>query len=125
MHVSSWVDSITIFIFSKQKYRMHKRHILPKEEDRRWPNQRDIMQRSYYVPRPTMAYPPYHSNHAIAPAPIYPMWGQPGSQPAGVQMWAPPNYHLLQPFPGVLFLIRSKLICVLPLFYKPTFISAS
>ncbi|XP_028762623.1 two-component response regulator-like APRR2, partial [Neltuma alba] len=71
-----------------QKYRMHKRHILPKEEDRRWPNQRDIMQRSYYVPRPIMAYPQYHSNHTLSPAPMYPMWGQPGSQPAGVQMWA-------------------------------------
>lgn len=84
-----------------QKYRMHKRHILPKEEDRRWPNQRDIMQRSHYVSRPTMAYPPYHSNHTLSPAPIYPMWGQPGSQPAGMQMWGPPNYHIWQPFPGM------------------------
>lgn len=88
---------------------MHRRHILPKEEDPRWPHQRDMMQRSYYAPRPIMAIPPYHSNHTLSRAPMYPMWGQPGNQPAGVQMWAPPDYHLWQPteswhwkpFPGV------------------------
>ncbi|XP_054824678.1 two-component response regulator-like APRR2 isoform X2 [Prosopis cineraria] len=84
-----------------QKYRMHKRHILPKEEDRRWSNQRDIVQGNYYVPRPIMAFPQYHANHTLSPAPLYPIWGQPGGQPAGVQMWGPSNYHLWQPFPGM------------------------
>ncbi|XP_015896804.2 two-component response regulator-like APRR2 [Ziziphus jujuba] len=82
-----------------QKYRMHKRHILPKEEDRRWPHHRDPMQRNYYPHKPIMAFPPYHSSHALAMPPIYPMWGQPGGHPASVQMWQtpPPNYNPWQP----------------------------
>ncbi|MCI28917.1 two-component response regulator-like APRR2-like, partial [Trifolium medium] len=28
--------------------------------------------------------------------PVYPMWGQPGSQTAGVPIWAPPGYPLWQ-----------------------------
>uniref|UniRef100_A0A2N9HU22 Two-component response regulator-like APRR2 n=1 Tax=Fagus sylvatica TaxID=28930 RepID=A0A2N9HU22_FAGSY len=77
-----------------QKYRMHRRHILPKEEERRWPRHRDVMQRSYYPQRPIMAFPPYHSNHT---APVYPIWGQPGSHPAGVHMWGPRGYPAWQP----------------------------
>ncbi|XP_061359671.1 two-component response regulator-like APRR2 isoform X2 [Gastrolobium bilobum] len=92
-----------------QKYRMHKRQILPKEGGRKWPNQRDSMQRSYCLQRPIMAYPPYHSNHTPSLAPVYPMWGQPGSQMAGMQIWGSPGYPLWQPteswhwkpFPGV------------------------
>ncbi|TKY70733.1 Two-component response regulator APRR2 [Spatholobus suberectus] len=92
-----------------QKYRIHKRQSAPGEEDRKWHNQRDIMQGSYYLQRPIMAYPPYHSNHTLSPAPIYPMWGQPGSQTAGVQIWGPPGYPLWhpteswhwKPYPGV------------------------
>ncbi|KAF3449486.1 hypothetical protein FNV43_RR10214 [Rhamnella rubrinervis] len=81
-----------------QKYRMHKRHILPKDEDRRWPNPRDPMQRNYCPQKPIMAYPPYHSNHALPIPSIYPMWGQPpGSHPASVQMWGPPSYPPWQP----------------------------
>lgn len=76
---------------------MHKRHVLPKEEDRRRAHQRDIMQPSYYPPRPIMAIPSYHSNHTLSPAPMYPMWPQPGNQPAGVQMWGTPDYRLWQP----------------------------
>ncbi|KAL5099085.1 hypothetical protein RYX36_003412 [Vicia faba] len=81
-----------------QKYRMHKRQMLHADEDRKWPNQRDPMQRNYCMQRPIMAYPPYHSNHTYPPAPIYPMWGQPGSQIAGVPIWAPPppGYPLWQ-----------------------------
>ena len=76
---------------------MHKRQILPKEDDRRWPHQKDPIQRSYYVQRPIMAFPPYHSNHTLSPAPVYPVWGQSGSQPAGVQMWGPPGYPVWRP----------------------------
>lgn len=80
-----------------QKYRMHKRHILPKEDDRRWPHPRDLMQRSYYPHRPIMAFPSYHSNHTLSPAPIYPTWGPPGGHPAGVPMWGSPGYPTWQP----------------------------
>ncbi|KAK8471725.1 hypothetical protein PHAVU_002G004800 [Phaseolus vulgaris] len=80
-----------------QKYRIHKRQSAPGEEDRKWHNQRDAMQRSFYLQRPIMAYPSYHSNQTLSPAPIYPMWGQPGSQMAGVQMWGSPAYPLWHP----------------------------
>jgi hypothetical protein len=67
--------------------------------------------------RPIMAYPPYHSNHTFPPAPAYPMWGQHGSQTAGVPIWSPPGYPLWQPTeswhwkpypPGVIFLSEIK-----------------
>lgn len=97
---------------------MHKRHILPKEEDRRWPHHRDPMQRNYYPHKPIMAFPPYHSSHALAMPPIYPMWGQPGGHPASVQMWQtpPPNYNPWQPteswhwkpYTGVIFPILKN-----------------
>ena len=65
-----------------------------------------------------MAYPPYHSNHTLSPAPIYPMWGQPGSQTAGVQIWGHPGYHIWhpteschwKPYQGVFFLFRTKFL---------------
>ncbi|OIW10317.1 hypothetical protein TanjilG_28068 [Lupinus angustifolius] len=92
-----------------QKYRMHNRHILPKEEGRKWLNQRDPMQRSYCLQRPIMTFPPYHSNHTLSPAPTYSMWGQPHCQMPGMQIWSPPGYPLWQPteslhwkpFPGM------------------------
>ncbi|WJX89335.1 Two-component response regulator-like [Trifolium repens] len=81
-----------------QKYRMHKRHILPKQEDRKWLNQRDPTQRSYCIQRPIMPGPPsYYSNHTLPPPPLYPMWGQPGTQTAGMQVWSPSAYPLWQP----------------------------
>ncbi|CAN1173749.1 Two-component response regulator-like APRR2 [Linum perenne] len=76
-----------------QKYRMHRRHILPKEDERSWPQKpKDQPRRSFYVQKPIMAYPPYHhqqhSNHG------YPMWGAAvaagNHPPPGVQMWGPP-----------------------------------
>ncbi|XP_057976673.1 two-component response regulator-like APRR2 isoform X2 [Malania oleifera] len=81
-----------------QKYRMHRRHILPKEDDRRWPNPRDPMQRSYHHPhKPIMAFPPYHSTHVFPTGQIYPVWGQPSSQPTSVQMWGAQGYPAWQP----------------------------
>ncbi|KAF2316311.1 hypothetical protein GH714_041652 [Hevea brasiliensis] len=47
-----------------RKYRMHRRHILPKEDDRRWSQQRDPVQRSYSQHKPIMAYP-LHPNHTF------------------------------------------------------------
>ncbi|KAJ8754311.1 hypothetical protein K2173_002762 [Erythroxylum novogranatense] len=80
-----------------QKYRLHRRHILPKEDDRRWQRQGDQLQRSYYLQKPIMAYPPYHSNHSLPPSPFFPMWGAATSHPAGVQMWGPSGYPLWPP----------------------------
>lgn len=75
-----------------QKYRMHRRHILPKEDERQWTQHRDQVQRSYYPHKPIMAYPPYHSNHALPPGPAYPIWGATGSHTAGLHFWGPPGY---------------------------------
>ncbi|XWS38710.1 hypothetical protein CRYUN_Cryun19dG0154400 [Craigia yunnanensis] len=90
-----------------QKYRMHRRHILPKEDDRRWP-QRDQTQRSCYPHKPIMAFPPYHSNHVVPIGQLYPMWGAP-PHPASIQMWGSHGYPPWQPteswhwkpYPGV------------------------
>lgn len=93
-------------IISKQKYRMHRRHILPKEDDRRW-----SQQRSYYQHKPIMAYPPPHSNHTFQLSPVYPVWGAAAGQPPGVQMWcSSPGYSpwlpseswYWKPYPGVI-----------------------
>ncbi|TYI70074.1 hypothetical protein E1A91_D08G196800v1 [Gossypium mustelinum] len=90
----------------QQKYRMHKRHILPKEDDRRWP-QRDQTQRSCHPHKPIMAFPPYHSN-PVPVGPVYPMWGTP--HPASIQTWGSQGYYhpwqpteswQWKPYPGV------------------------
>ncbi|GLU05453.1 hypothetical protein SLE2022_225540 [Rubroshorea leprosula] len=78
-----------------QKYRMHRRHILPKEEDGRWP-QRDHAPRSYYPHNPIMAFPPYHPNHTLPASQLYPMWGAP-PHPASVHVWGSPGYTPWQP----------------------------
>ncbi|KAL6183580.1 hypothetical protein ACLB2K_044991 [Fragaria x ananassa] len=75
-----------------QKYRMHKRHILPKDEDRRLLHPTDPTQMSYYSHKPIMAFPPYHYNSAVSMPGVYPMWGQPASHPANIQMWGQPSY---------------------------------
>ncbi|XWS62095.1 hypothetical protein CRYUN_Cryun07bG0181800 [Craigia yunnanensis] len=90
-----------------QKYRIHRRHILPKEDDRRWP-QRNQTQRNCYPHKPIMAFPPYHSNHVVSVGPVYPMWGA-HPHPASIQMWGSPGYPPWQPteswhwkpYPGV------------------------
>lgn len=100
---------------------MHRRHILPKEPERRWPRSRDQMQRNYYPQRPIMAYPPYHSNHTLSTAPIYPVWGQPGNQQAGAQVWGQPGYPAWQPtnnwhwnsYPGVIHVFDMTICCLI------------
>ncbi|CAN0908255.1 Two-component response regulator-like APRR2 [Linum grandiflorum] len=98
-----------------QKYRMHRRHILPKEDERRWPQQhKDGTKRSYYLQKPIMAYPPYHSTQAFPPNYVHPMWEVAAAAgthpPPGLQMVGPPGYppwpssteswHW-KPFPGL------------------------
>nr|GMD78305.1 two-component response regulator-like APRR2 [Ipomoea batatas] len=78
-----------------QKYRMHRRQILPKDDAKRWPNPRDSTQRSCFPRDPILAFPPYHSPYSIPSDQYYPAWVQPGSYPGGVQMWGSP-YH----YPG-------------------------
>lgn len=76
-----------------QKYRMHRRHILPKAEERRWPHPRASTQRNYYPYKPVMAYPSYPTaNHTLTHGQVYPMWGQQNGQPPGFPMWGPPGY---------------------------------
>lgn len=77
-----------------QKYRMHRRQLLPKEVERRWPHPqpRDSVQRSYYPHKPIMTFPPYHSNHVAPGGQFCPGWLPPASCPNGLQVWGSPYY---------------------------------
>ncbi|GMI63941.1 hypothetical protein HRI_000063400 [Hibiscus trionum] len=78
-----------------QKYRMHRRHILPKEDGRKW-LQRHKMQSYMYTNKPITAFPPYHSNYVISVGPLYPMWGagaRAPSHPPSIQMWGVQGYY--------------------------------
>ncbi|KAM0044155.1 putative response regulator and transcription factor RR-A-type family [Helianthus debilis subsp. tardiflorus] len=75
-----------------QKYRLHRRHILPKESARKWPQIGHSTPRNYYLQKPVMAYPPpYPSNHPQ----VYPAWPRPpqmyypGWQSSGNWTWNP------------------------------------
>ncbi|KAF5729677.1 two-component response regulator-like APRR2 [Tripterygium wilfordii] len=70
-----------------QKYRIQRRHILPKDDNQRWLHQKDQMQRNYCSYKPIMAFPTYHSNPAPPSGPVYHMWGAPNTHPAPVLMW--------------------------------------
>ncbi|KAK8516277.1 hypothetical protein V6N12_068887 [Hibiscus sabdariffa] len=72
-----------------QKYRMQGRHILPKEDGRKW-LQRQKMHSNIYTNKPIMAFPPYHSNIVVPVSPLYPMWGAPSHPPSIIQMYYPP-----------------------------------
>lgn len=104
---------------SMQKFRMQRRQILPKEDEKRWPRPqpRDSVQRSYYPHKPIMAFPTYQSNHAPATGQFYPPWVAPGSYPNGAHMWGSPYYPGWRPsetwhrtpHPGVIFPSLTKL----------------
>lgn len=103
---------------------MHRRHILPKEGDGRWP-QSDHAPRSYYPHNPIMAFPPYHSNPTLPASQLYPMWGAP-PHPASVHLWGSPGYTPWQPpqsswhwkpYPGV------KLIHLFSFFFLADFMN--
>ncbi|CAH9101346.1 unnamed protein product [Cuscuta epithymum] len=73
-----------------QKYRMHRRHILPKEDERRWLLSRDTTQRTYYPHKqPIMAFPQYHSTNALPARQFYSAWG---CYP-GVHVWGSPCHY--------------------------------
>ncbi|XP_068635495.1 two-component response regulator-like APRR2 isoform X2 [Aristolochia californica] len=79
-----------------QKYRMHKRHIVLKEDDRRWPPHRDSSMNRSHIQRPLMAYPPHHSNYGISTGQIYQVWGHPSCNPS-MPMWGNPRFAAWQP----------------------------
>lgn len=74
-----------------QKYRMHRRQILPKQDERRWLISRDPTQRTGYPHKlPVMAFPQYHhAANALPAGQFYSPWVQPGSYP-GVHVWGSP-----------------------------------
>lgn len=75
-----------------QKYRLQRRHILPKESGRKWPQTRHSTPRNYYPQKPIMAYPPYHSPATH----VYPAWPPQHNYnytPPPPQMWGPPPYY--------------------------------
>ncbi|XP_026406703.1 two-component response regulator-like APRR2 isoform X1 [Papaver somniferum] len=79
-----------------QKYRLNRRHILPKEEDRRWhhPNRHSTPRSNYQQHKPIMAYPSYPpSSH-----PICHVWGHPSSHlpPPTAQTWGHPSFPTWQ-----------------------------
>lgn len=71
---------------------MHRRHILPKENERKWPNPGNSAQRNYYPSKPVMAFPPYPPNHALPGGQIYPALVPPGTYISGIQAWGSPYY---------------------------------
>ncbi|CAN1195639.1 Two-component response regulator-like APRR2 [Linum perenne] len=78
-----------------QKYRMHKRHILPKSDDRRWLQHKDQTKRSYYPHKPPIIHHQQHTNHAFPPNSVYPMWGPPAYSPwtSSTDSWHWKPYH--------------------------------
>ncbi|THU56281.1 hypothetical protein C4D60_Mb11t15630 [Musa balbisiana] len=82
----------------EEKYRMHRRHILPKDQDRRWQPHTDSTARGC-IPRPILAYPPYHPNCGAPTNQIYPVWGHPNYRSHGVQMWGHAGYTAWHPPP--------------------------
>ncbi|KAL8216397.1 hypothetical protein R6Q57_023234 [Mikania cordata] len=79
-----------------QKYRLQRRHILPKDGGRKWPQTRHTIPRNYYPQKPIMAYPPYHPNHTLPPPQVYPAWPPPHNYALPHQMWGPPYYPAWQ-----------------------------
>ncbi|KAF5198547.1 Two-component response regulator-like aprr2 [Thalictrum thalictroides] len=79
-----------------QKYRMQRRHIAPKDEDRRWQHPRDSVQR-VYPQKSIMAYPPYHPNHGFSTNQYYPVWGHPSNHLQNIQMWGHPGFPSWHP----------------------------
>ena len=92
-----FITTEIMFTF-EQKYRMQRRHILPKEDVKRAPHPRDLSQRNYYPHKHVMAFPPYHSNPILPAGQVYPAWGQPpGSYLTGAQTWGHAFYPPWQP----------------------------
>nr|XP_019705832.1 two-component response regulator-like APRR2 isoform X2 [Elaeis guineensis] len=74
-----------------QKYRKHRRHILPKEDDRRWQQYRDLSPMGY-MRKPLVAYHPYHPHCGVPLGHVYPAWAHPSYPTPAVQMWGHPGF---------------------------------
>ncbi|KAF9619744.1 hypothetical protein IFM89_009086, partial [Coptis chinensis] len=81
---------------SQKRYRMHRRHIVPKDDDRRWQHPRGPTPR-VYPHKPIMAYPPYHTNHSFTPNQFYPIWGHPNNHHSSMHMWGHPGFPTWHP----------------------------
>ncbi|XP_020261323.1 two-component response regulator-like APRR2 isoform X2 [Asparagus officinalis] len=83
-----------------KKYRMHKRHILPKD-DARWKLHRDSIPRGY-MQKPVVVIPPFHSSYGLPSSQVYPFWGHPNYYTPGFPSWHPPQGNWLwKARPGV------------------------
>ncbi|KAG0449854.1 hypothetical protein HPP92_027071 [Vanilla planifolia] len=81
-----------------QKFRMHRRHILPKDGDKRWQVTREFQQKGY-MQKPIMAFTPYHSSNSAPPSNAYTIWPHPSYHLPHVQLWGHsgmPSWHLPQ-----------------------------
>ncbi|XP_008784681.2 two-component response regulator-like APRR2 [Phoenix dactylifera] len=74
-----------------QKYRKQRRHILPKEDDRRWQPYRDPTLMGF-MHKPLVALHPYHPHCGVPFGHSYPAWAHPSYHPPGVQMWGHPGF---------------------------------
>ncbi|KAI4377954.1 hypothetical protein MLD38_015504 [Melastoma candidum] len=89
-----------------QKYRIQRRHILPKDDDRMWSQSKNnhvSSMRIYNHPhRPIMSFPRYPPVHPIwsnHPAAVMPMWAAPSYLPPAWHY--PPDYWHWKPYPGL------------------------
>lgn len=89
---------------------MNRRHILLKEDDRKWQTKGDPNSWGY-IQRPLMAYPPLHPTYSVPPGHLYAPWVHPSYQPQGAQMWGHPGFQAWHPplemwhwktYPGVI-----------------------
>lgn len=80
-----------------QKFRMQRRHILPKDEHKRWQPNREPFPRNY-MPKPPI-FPPFHSNYGFPPQQVYPVWGHPSYLQSAFPMWGNTSILPWQPPP--------------------------
>lgn len=80
---------------------MHRRHILPKNDERKWQQHRDPFPRSY-MQKPVMIMPPFHSSRGVPSSQVYPIWGHPSYYPSGHPMWGPSGFSAWYPPQGSL-----------------------
>ncbi|KAI3825453.1 hypothetical protein L1987_06941 [Smallanthus sonchifolius] len=81
-----------------QKYRLQRRHILPKESGWKWPHSTPG---NHYLQKPIMAYPPYHSNHTLPPTRVYPAWPPPPPPQMYYPAWQSSDNWMWHPYSGV------------------------
>lgn len=81
-----------------QKYRMHKRHILPKDDTRCMPHRYSLPR--VYMQKPVIATPPFHSSCGVPPNQVFPFWGHPSYYTPATQMWGSTGFPTWHPSQG-------------------------